>query len=265
MNGNDLVGAFVGDECRGVISPDPNFMGMLFLTVGSDQQAGETVSFKAYLADEDRIVDLHQTLIFENQLQTGSIANPFIFSYHEGLQEVLTLQNITVGNNETRCYEAIETIVTAGDGTSFHVEPGSFVYLAAGQNILMKPGTHIKSGAGAHVLIDDSGEFCLNHTAIVVAHEPELTDVSAKKPSSDKFFRAFPNPTTGLLNIEILETAESMLIKLELINMMGRKVLQKELHGSKQLDIDISDLPAGIYILTLINEGRIDTEKIIRQ
>ncbi|RLD53658.1 MAG: hypothetical protein DRJ05_16085, partial [Bacteroidetes bacterium] len=83
LNGEDLVGAFVDEECRGVMSPDPGFIGILFLTVGSNQQSGETITFKAWLNDENRIVELNQSLLFENQLQTGSIANPFIFSYAE--------------------------------------------------------------------------------------------------------------------------------------------------------------------------------------
>ncbi|NCC74510.1 MAG: fibronectin type III domain-containing protein, partial [Sphingobacteriia bacterium] len=91
MNGNDIVGAFVGEECRGVMSPDPNFMGIIFLTVGDDQQTGETVTFKAYLADEDRIVELNQVLVFQNQMQTGSIGSPYIFNYHELVSHTLNL------------------------------------------------------------------------------------------------------------------------------------------------------------------------------
>jgi uncharacterized protein (TIGR02145 family) len=89
LNGNDRIGAFEGEECRGVMSPDPGFMGILFLTVGSNQQSGETIIFKAWLNEENRIVELNQSLLFENQLQTGSISNPFIFSY--GQAELQTI------------------------------------------------------------------------------------------------------------------------------------------------------------------------------
>jgi uncharacterized protein (TIGR02145 family) len=81
LNENDIVAAFVGEECRGVISPNPGFFGLLFLTVSSNQQVGETVTFKAYIAESDEVVDLDQTVGFENQLQIGTIPDPFIFSY----------------------------------------------------------------------------------------------------------------------------------------------------------------------------------------
>jgi hypothetical protein len=91
MNGNDIIGAFVGEECRGVMSPDPGFMGIIFLTVGSDQQTGEAITFKAYLADEDMIVELNENVVFENQQQIGSIPDPFIFSYGDLISHTINL------------------------------------------------------------------------------------------------------------------------------------------------------------------------------
>ncbi|MBE0638800.1 MAG: T9SS type A sorting domain-containing protein [Bacteroidales bacterium] len=91
INGNDIIGAFVGEECRGVMSPDPNLMGILFLTVGSNQQSGESVTFRAYLAGENRIVDLNETLTFQNQLQVGNIPDPFVFSYGEIISHSISI------------------------------------------------------------------------------------------------------------------------------------------------------------------------------
>jgi len=91
VNANDIVGAFVGDECRGVMSPDPGFMGIMFLTVSSNTQSGETITFKGYLSDVNNIVELNQTLIFQNQKQVGSMANPFIYTYHEVIAHTITL------------------------------------------------------------------------------------------------------------------------------------------------------------------------------
>ncbi len=54
----DIIGAFVEDECRGVISPMPEHQGLLFLTIGSNQMQGETITFKAYRAETGEIHDL---------------------------------------------------------------------------------------------------------------------------------------------------------------------------------------------------------------
>ncbi|MFZ4398657.1 MAG: BACON domain-containing protein [Bacteroidales bacterium] len=80
-NVNDLIGAFVGSECRGVASPYASLGGMLFLTIGSNVQSGETVSFKAYLASTNEIVNINETILFQNAGEFGSMANPFIFTY----------------------------------------------------------------------------------------------------------------------------------------------------------------------------------------
>ncbi|MCC6702565.1 MAG: T9SS type A sorting domain-containing protein [Fluviicola sp.] len=78
-NSNDIIGAFVGSECRGIASPFSN--GFIFLTIGSNLISGEQISFKAYLASQDMVVDIVQSFAFLNQQQIGDPGNPFVFSY----------------------------------------------------------------------------------------------------------------------------------------------------------------------------------------
>ncbi len=77
----DMVAGFIGGEPRGVASPDPEEDNLIFLTIGADEhEEGETITFKAYLNDQDEVVELHQTLVFEDLLQVGTPADPFIFT-----------------------------------------------------------------------------------------------------------------------------------------------------------------------------------------
>ncbi|PKP49485.1 MAG: hypothetical protein CVT92_15165 [Bacteroidetes bacterium HGW-Bacteroidetes-1] len=78
-NSSDIVAAFVGTECRGVASPFSN--GFIFLTIGSNVISGEQITFKAYLASLDLVVDLDQSFSFSNQQQVGDPGEPFVFSY----------------------------------------------------------------------------------------------------------------------------------------------------------------------------------------
>ncbi|MDY0075736.1 MAG: InlB B-repeat-containing protein [Bacteroidales bacterium] len=80
---NDLVGAFVNGECRGVSSPNPNQDGLVFLTIGSNVYSGETVTFKAYIASQNIIVNLNQTVNFVSLSEIGTLLEPFVFSYTE--------------------------------------------------------------------------------------------------------------------------------------------------------------------------------------
>jgi hypothetical protein len=76
-NSGDVIGAFAGGECRGVASPSES--GLLFLTVGSDAQSGETISFKAYNRQKNEITSLTETMPFQNQGEIGTLASPYVF------------------------------------------------------------------------------------------------------------------------------------------------------------------------------------------
>ncbi|MDA8640571.1 hypothetical protein N9L64_06035 [Flavobacteriaceae bacterium] len=71
---SDIVGAFVGDECRGVSNPtyisssDAYF---LYLTVFG-ASAGETITFKVYRAETNEVIEITNTIEFESNQHIGS-------------------------------------------------------------------------------------------------------------------------------------------------------------------------------------------------
>lgn len=74
-------------------------------------------------------------------------------------------------------------------------------------------------------------------------------------------FNAFPNPSKGLVHIELPQAATGERA-LQLFNIGGQKVLQTTIPaGAKQADIDISTLGAGTYILKYGNKSI----KVIKQ
>ncbi len=75
---NIVVGAFVGDECRGIASPIPAFGGLLFMTVSSNVASGELVTLKIWNPDFCESCTAVQAFTFENQLQLGTLDEPFI-------------------------------------------------------------------------------------------------------------------------------------------------------------------------------------------
>jgi predicted ester cyclase len=96
MNENDMVAAFVGDEIRGVSNPIAG-LGMIFLSVAANTE-GETLTFKAYLADSDEIVDLNETSVFANMGEVGEFADPFIFTIFQGTYYTITASAGTGGS-----------------------------------------------------------------------------------------------------------------------------------------------------------------------
>ncbi|MFZ4398655.1 MAG: T9SS type A sorting domain-containing protein [Bacteroidales bacterium] len=85
-NHTDAIGAFVGQECRGIAYPDPFLDSILFLTITSNVQSGETVTFKAWKSNQCEECPIAETVAFVNQSENGTMSNPSAF--HCGFVEL---------------------------------------------------------------------------------------------------------------------------------------------------------------------------------
>ena len=74
----------------------------------------------------------------------------------------------------------------------------------------------------------------------------------------------YPNPTKGLLRVEITGDRENNPVSLQLYDMSG-KVLIQESNIVSSTTIDLSNQPAGIYILRLTAEKEKNEWKIIKK
>ena len=79
----DKVGAFINGVCRGVASPSDFAAAegnVIFLQVYSNSILGETVDFQFFDASTGAILNAMNTLPFQNDLNTGTIASPYIIT-----------------------------------------------------------------------------------------------------------------------------------------------------------------------------------------
>ena len=74
----------------------------------------------------------------------------------------------------------------------------------------------------------------------------------------------YPNPTKGLLKVEITGNSENKPVSLQVYDMNGRILLQ-ESNIVSSLTIDLSNKPAGIYILRLTADNEKNEWKIIKE
>jgi photosystem II stability/assembly factor-like uncharacterized protein len=77
---SDAIGAFVGSECRGIASPIASLGGIIFLTISSNQQSGETVEFKSWRSTTCEELPVLESINFVNQGEVGTLENPFVFN-----------------------------------------------------------------------------------------------------------------------------------------------------------------------------------------
>ncbi|MFT7604917.1 MAG: choice-of-anchor B domain-containing protein [Saprospiraceae bacterium] len=90
-------------------------------------------------------------------------------------------------------------------------------------------------------------------------------DVSTDDLGEVKSFRIFPNPVYEELTVE-METVSAQEVNFQITSMTGQllKTVYKEINGLDKVSIDLSDLPAGIYILNANLEDDQIAEKIVK-
>lgn len=78
FNPKDILGAFVGDECRGIGYPLPQFEGLVFLTVASNVTSGEIVDLRIWNSNICESCGISESFEFESQSQLGTLDSPLI-------------------------------------------------------------------------------------------------------------------------------------------------------------------------------------------
>ena len=76
---------------------------------------------------------------------------------------------------------------------------------------------------------------------------------------SDKGFKIYPNPSNGLINLNLGNIPDHI----EIFNAFGTQVLDLETN-QQEIVIDIQDYPKGIYILNLIYGNEIYSQKLLK-
>ncbi|CAN0592409.1 unnamed protein product, partial [Laminaria digitata] len=120
----DMIGAFVGTEVRGVTNIDIllNSTGkkVAFLTILSNQNSGETITFKVYDASENSITDAITQIEFSGDAIIGTTSSPLIITDNSPPTD------ITLSNNQLKEGSAAGTTVgtlsttDADDGETFN-------------------------------------------------------------------------------------------------------------------------------------------------
>jgi hypothetical protein len=79
--------------------------------------------------------------------------------------------------------------------------------------------------------------------------------------------QVMPNPTNGLVSVKITLAAQGDL-QLRLADLTGKIVFELDVENAAaqiQRELDLSDLPAGVYLLQVASEGHQSWTRIMRQ
>ena len=214
---------------------------------------------------------------------------------------VPAIRNLTsndLNQGEDQCFDATETIVLAGSGTAFIVEDGTGVDLVAGNNILMLPGTHVQQGAWMHARIAPGGPFCggrkehFLEAEVLAADDTEKPDAEkgemcndgtdkdgakaasepittglpdiTQKAFTSKLFSVYPNPTRDLFTIELQQCAGAELMRVEVYNMRGERIITEELPAGARHALSLAEQQAGVYLVRMVVGDRMGIERVVK-
>jgi hypothetical protein len=90
-----------------------------------------------------------------------------------------------------------------------------------------------------------------------------LEEESVTAQSNAAGILVFPNPTNGMVNIELEEHQYEPTINLYLYSLSGSLVYSNQIRSNFNFDLGSFDIDPGIYILRLESITGVDTHKII--
>ena len=183
--------------------------------------------------------------------------NPYV-----AIPASLNLFGIIIVAEEDNCYAATESITVS----NFVVQDGGAATFVTGPAgfILLQEGVEVQNGGYLRAWIDMDENYCEQPLPEVAVKSIEAV-VEALPAKPELMFKVYPNPNTGMFSLELLEPGASASIMVEIYNLMGERLLQNEMLSTGTYRVDISTLPAGVYIIRIIADGKAEMQKIIKQ
>ncbi|MDG1349369.1 MAG: T9SS type A sorting domain-containing protein [Flavobacteriales bacterium] len=109
-------------------------------------------------------------------------------------------------------------------------------------------------GKNSHTIYYNKNDNTITQIDVEDAITLALTaTVGIDEEATNLQLNAYPNPTTGFINIEY--TSQSP-VQFDVINMLGEKVLSQNTNNTKNATVDVSNLTKGIYFLRMIADSK---------
>jgi hypothetical protein len=202
-----------------------------------------------------------------NQLTVTGLASFGTFTGNLGDAAVppaiRSLQDKTISGGPD-CADATQTLLIAGNGTTYHVTSTGNVKHIAGTNIIYYPGTKVDLGGYMHGYI--STIFCSPyiHPAASTPVVAGVEDPGIGNPSNS-FFKIYPNPTPGKFTLELKGDVTAAQVHVEIFGVLGDRILSKDMQIERKQEFSLVEKPTGVYVIHVTSGLNSETEKIIKK
>ncbi len=255
-------------------NPPSNHYG--YPNLGRPNDHFQVTPFEAIYIDNE--IDPHIKLKDATPWFVDSLNN---FILNEVEPWYLGLQNQHLGaqaraNYKYIAYRRAKYRIVVGKKVTPTTDPGDYVVeanaeltLKAGEEIHLKPGVHFKAGSSVHLVPEY--DACNDAKSALTNHSDDennsktAVDLREKEPIEkiEKGFDLYPNPASQTLTIAAKN--KTAFDGFAIIDLQGKKCLEQYLEISESLNIDVSMLKKGIYIVAIQSGKEILHYKLIME
>lgn len=175
---------------------------------------------------------------------------------------VRSLQDKTIDTGP-ECADATQTMLIAGNGTTYIVTATGNVKHIAGTNIIYYPGTKVLAGGYMHGYI--SNVFCSPYIHPAAPGQVAGVENPGIGSPANSFFKIYPNPTPGDFTLELKGDVTSAKVHVEIFGVLGERILSKEMQIDHKQQFSLTDKPVGVYVVHVSSDVASETEKIIKR
>lgn len=211
-----------------------------------------------------------QTYFYAGSSVAQGVQHPWETFSQAGVPPNFSLENTTI--NYATCYNALQNITVAGNGTPVNLQSSAVVEFIAGQSIRFLPGFHAQTGCYVAAHITTSGEYCdFAPPAPIVQAEPlieksiefENNDKIQQNPFNEKQIKLYPNPNNGRFTLQLQNFEDQP--EIIVFNMLGMIVSRMRSNSNKTFEMDLPKVAKGIYNVRVSDGYTMQSIKMIVQ
>ncbi len=109
---------------------------------------------------------------------------------------------------------------------------------------------------------DSTGSFDAGIAAEAIAIDYR-NNQAVKENLAENTFTVYPNPANDVVNI--LSKTNTGINKVVVTNLTGQTVLTEKFNNTKSVNLNISGLNSGLYLISVYNNGHVFTSKLLKQ
>ena len=87
----------------------------------------------------------------------------------------------------------------------------------------------------------------------------KITQGTGVEETDETLFSVYPNPTKDVVNVNC-----SGIEEIRLFNAVGQRIMRHGTEGRDNVQLNLSDLPNGVYILQAVSQGHTLTRRIVK-